>query len=51
MDDSKHLYLSNFSYEQPGDTYYYSNLDVYQFGNVYVSTGKDVIHLYIYGEK
>ena len=50
MDYSQNLYLSNFEDEQPGDTYYYSPLNVYQSGIVDVSTGKDLLHSYTYIE-
>ena len=47
MDYSQKLYLTNFSSEKTGGTYYYSPLDVYPFGIFDVSTEKYVLHPYV----
>ena len=50
MDYSQNLYLPNFTAEKPGNIYYYSNMNFYQFITVYVYTVNDVLHSYIYRE-
>ena len=50
MDYSQNLYLPNFGAEQPGETYFYSPLNVYQFGIVDCSEKEDKLHAYVYRE-
>ena len=49
-DYSQNLYLPNFGSEQPGETYYYSPLNVYVFGMVDCSVNKLQAHVYLEGE-
>ena len=50
MDFSQNIYLPNFGGNQPGDTYYYSPLNIYQFGIVDCSDGSDTLYSYVYSE-
>ena len=47
-DYSQNLDMPHFGGEQPGDTYYYSPLNIYVFGLVNMAT--EVLLAYVYGE-
>ena len=50
MDYLQNIYPPNFEAGQPGDTYDWPPLHLYQFGIVDVLTGNYVLHSYIYIE-